>query len=473
MTSPAQDALDLRALARTGPVHFAGVGGAGMVALAELLLRSGVTVSGCDLRDGENLRALGARGATVFVGHDPGHLDGVAALVVTAALPADHPEIMEARKRGIPVLKRAQALGSWVNSGQVLAVAGTHGKTTTTALATEMLAAAGLDPTGVVGGRVEAWEGNLRYGTSDLFVVEADEYDRSFHALTPDVAVVTNLQADHLEVYGDLAGVEAGFRRFLDGLRDDGVVVACADDPGASRLLAGADGRVVTYGISAGSMLRAVDVQVAPDGVRCTLQENGNEVGPFHLSLGGRHNLRNALGAAAAGRALGADWNGLRRAAADFAGVGRRFQRVGMAGDVVVVDDYAHHPAEIDATLDAARAQYPGHRLLVAFQPHLYSRTRDFAEEFGMAVARADVVWVTDVFPAREKPIAGVTGELVAAAAREIGTAEVRYEPVLEGLAPAMAEELQAGDVVFTLGAGSIGTVGPALLQLRREALDA
>jgi len=473
MSSRGRDPVDLRALARTGPVHFAGVGGAGMVALAELLLRSGVPVSGCDLRDGENLRALEARGATVFVGHDPRHLDGVAALVVTAALPADHPETAAARERGIPVLKRAQALGSWVNSGQVLAVAGTHGKTTTTALATEMLAAAGLDPTGVVGGRVEAWEGNLRYGTSDLFVVEADEYDRSFHALTPDVAVVTNLQADHLEIYGDLAGVEEGFRRFLDGLRDDGVVVACADDPGASRLLAGAPGRVVTYGTSAGSMLRAVDVQVAPDGVRCILQEDGNEVGPFHLSLGGRHNLRNALGAAAAGRALGAGWDGLRSAAADFAGVGRRFQKVGMAGDVVVMDDYAHHPAEIEATLDAARAQYPERRLLVAFQPHLYSRTRDFAGDFGTAVARADVVWVTDIFPAREKPIDGVTGELVAAAARKIGTAEVRYQPELEGLAPAMAGELQAGDVVFTLGAGSIGTVGPTLLQLRREALDA
>ncbi len=461
--------VDLRELAGSGPVHFAGVGGAGMYALAELLLRSGCPVSGCDVRDGRNVRELRELGARVSVGHDASHLDDAVALVITSALPADHPELLAAHERGIPVLKRAQALGAWVNPGRVVAVAGTHGKTTTTALATEILARAGLDPTGLVGGRVAAWSGNLRYGGSDLYVVEADEYDRSFHTLEPDVAVVTNLEADHLDIYGDLDGVETGFRRFLDGVRPDGRVVVCADDPGASRLLAGVPGEAYSYGTSAGSMLRAVDVEHHVGGVRCTLVEEGEERGRLELGLGGLHNLRNALGAAAAARWLGSSWDAIRAACADFSGVGRRFQLLGAADDVVVVDDYAHHPTEIAATLQAARAAYPERRLVVAFQPHLYSRTRDFAEEFGEALGSADLLWVTDVFPAREAPIPGVTGELVADAARSSGRADVRYREALEGLADAMAGEVRAGDVVFTLGAGSVETVGPELLERLEE----
>jgi UDP-N-acetylmuramate--alanine ligase len=436
-----------------------------MFALAELLLRSGGRVSGCDLRDSRNLRELEDRGGRIWRGHDTDHLDDAVALVVTAALPADHPEVVAARKRGIPVLKRARALGSWVNEGRVVAVAGTHGKTTTTALATEMLAAAGLDPTGVVGGRVSGWSGNLRFGASDLFVVEADEYDRSFHALTPDVAVVTNLEADHLEVYGDLAGVESAFGRFVDQVRDGGWLVACADDPGAARLLHGRGARPYTYGTAAGSMLRAVDVAADPDGVRCTVVEEGAEVGQLRLRMGGLHNLRNALGAAAAARRVGAGWDAIRTAAASFAGVGRRFQRLGELRGVLVVDDYAHHPTEIEAALTAARAAYPGRRLVVAFQPHLYSRTRDFADDFGAAVAAADLAWVTDVFPAREEPIAGVTGRLVADAAADAGGAEVRYHPELDGLAEAICAELDTGDVVVTLGAGSVESLGPELLR--------
>jgi UDP-N-acetylmuramate--alanine ligase len=231
--------VDLRRLARSGPVHFMGVGGAGMCALAALLLRHGGRVSGCDLKPSRALGDLEELGATVHLGHEASHVEGASALVVTSAVPADHPEILRAAELGIPVLKRAQALGAWVNRGRVVAVAGTHGKTTTTAMATEILAAAGMEPTGFVGGRVAAWGGNLRFGSDTLYVVEADEYDRSFHTLTPDVAVVTNLEADHLDVYGDLEGVRSGFHRFLEGVRPGGTVVACADDHGASALLAG------------------------------------------------------------------------------------------------------------------------------------------------------------------------------------------------------------------------------------------
>lgn len=465
--------VDLRALAARGPVHFMGAGGAGMVALAELVLRSGGEVSGCDLKESVSLRDLAARGATVAVGHDAAHVDDATALVMTSAVPADHPELLRAFERGIPVLKRAQALGAWVNRGRVVAVAGTHGKTTTTAMATEILAVAGLHPTGLVGGRVAAWKGNLRFGNGDLYVVEADEYDRSFHTLTPDVAVVTNMEADHLDIYGDLEGVRAGFRTFLRGMRAGGVVAACADDHGSASLLASAGPSATSYGLSAGSRVRGVDVTADAAGTVCRVLEDGEDRGTLRLPLGGVHNLRNALGAACAARALGVSWDAVRQALASFGGVGRRFERLGSVRGVQVVDDYAHHPTEIRATLRAARATFAGARLVVAFQPHLYSRTRDFHTDFGAAVAGADVAWITDVFPAREAPIPGVTGALVADAARAAGGADVRYLPSVDELPSALAGELRDGDVLLTLGAGSVEAVGPRVLRELEEGVHA
>jgi UDP-N-acetylmuramate--alanine ligase len=458
--------VDLRALSRVGPVHFMGAGGAGMCALAELLLREGGHVTGCDLKDSPSLRSLEALGATVHPGHDPSHSEHASALVVTSAVPQNHPEILRAQELGVPVLKRAQALGSWVNRGRVLAVAGTHGKTTTTAMAADMLAAAGQDPTGLVGGRVSGWGGNLRHGGGDLYVVEADEYDRSFHTLAPDVAVVTNMETDHLDIYGDLEGVRRGFRTFLEGMRDGGRVVACADDRGAASLLSEVGGSGYSYGLSAGSCLRAVDVRVGPSATSCRVWEDGVDVGLLTVALGGLHNLRNALGAAAAVRSLGAGWDAIRSSMAEFRGVGRRFEHLGEVAGVRIVDDYAHHPTEIEATLAAARAAYPESRLVAAFQPHLYSRTRDFSDAFGTALAGADVVWVTDVFPAREAPVPGVTGALVADAARQAGATQVRYHPLVEDLAEALASTLAAGDVLLTLGAGSVESVGVEVLQI-------
>lgn len=457
--------LDLRALARQAPVHFMGVGGAGMCALAELLLRHGGRVSGCDLKESQAMRDVAALGAEVHVGHDAAHAEEASALVVTAAVPPSHPELLRAMERGIPVLKRAQALGAWVNQGRVVAIAGTHGKTTTTAMATEILAAAGMEPTGLVGGRVASWEGNLRFGSGDLYVVEADEYDRSFHTLTPDVAVVTNLEADHLDIYGDLEGVRAGFRTFLEGVREGGRVAVCADDPGAARLLASVARGGLSYGLSAGSRLRAVEVRTGAGATRFRVMEDGADRGEFSLPLGGEHNLRNALGAAAAARALDADWSAIGQALAGFRGVGRRFERLGEVAGVHIVDDYAHHPTEIRATLEAARASFPGCRLVVAFQPHLYSRTRDFHGEFGTALAGADVTWITDVFPAREAPIPGVTGEMVVRATEEAGGGDVRYHASVDDLSEALADDLRPGDVLLTLGAGSVDRVGGEVLQ--------
>ena len=465
--------VDLRAIAKDRPVHFVGIGGAGMCALAELLLRSGGRVSGCDLKESTTLRDLAGLGASVHIGHDAGHVSGAAALVITSAMPADHPELAAARAAGIPVLKRAEALGAWVASGQVVAIAGTHGKTTTTAMTTEILAHAGRDPTGLVGGRVAGWQGNLRFGAGSLFVVEADEYDRSFHQLTPDVAVVTNVEADHLDVYGDFEGVRRGFVDFLSRLRPGGRVLVCADDHGASSLLPPLGRTGYTYGTSAGSMLRAVEVTVGPQMTRCTVVEEGQRVGALVLRKGGRHSLLNALGASGAARALGVAWSAILEALAEFTGVARRFERLGEAAGVSVVDDYAHHPTEIRVTLETARAVFAGRRIVAAFQPHLYSRTRDFTAQFGEALAVADVVWVTDVFPAREAPVPGVTGELVATAARSAGAADVRYHADLATLPEALIGALRAGDVLVTLGAGSIETLGQDVLERLGEPVHA
>jgi UDP-N-acetylmuramate--alanine ligase len=453
--------IDLRALARTGTVHFVGICGAGMSALAELILRSGGRVSGCDARPGavgESLRRLGAE---VVAGHDPSHVEGASAVVATAAVPADHPELRAARERGIPVLKRAAALGALVNQGTVLAIAGTHGKTTTTAMTTAILDEAGLDPTGFVGGRVPGWGGGLRVGSDELFVVEADEYDRSFLTLSPDVAVVTTVDADHLDIYGTLEAVEAAFREFVAPVPEDGPIASGADDAGARRLLLEvAGGRGLGYGLSPAATLRAVDIERRGTGSRFTLEEDGRALAPIELGVPGLHNIRNALGAIAAARHVGAGMDAAARALKAFRGVARRFQIVGEARGVVMVDDYAHHPTEVAATIEAAREAYPTRRLVAVFQPHLFTRTRDFADAFGRALVGADQLWITDVYPAREPAIPGVTGALVAAAAEAAGARDVVYEPDRERLADRLSASLRAGDLCVTMGAGDIDETG-------------
>jgi UDP-N-acetylmuramate--alanine ligase len=435
-----------------------GIGGAGMAPLAELVLRSGGRVSGCDAQLGSATSALADQGATVLEGHDQAHVAGIAALVITAAIPQDHPEVETARRAGIPILKRAEALGSIVNRGTVIGIAGTHGKTSTTALTTAALVSAGLDPTALVGGRVAEWGGNLRLGGSRYFVVEADEYDRSFLTLRPHIAVVTTLEADHLDIYGSLEAVEAAFAAFADSVSEDGVVVGCADDHGVGRLLPRLRNRrdgVLTYGSSAGSMLRIEAVELKGHESRFQLRLRGKKVGAVRLRAPGMHNIRNATAAAAVAHALGGEWGAITEGLAGYAGVERRFQTVGEAAGVKVIDDYAHHPTEIAATLQATRAGFPGARLVAVFQPHLYSRTRDFAEEFGRALALADRVFVTDVFAAREAPIEGVSGELIADAVRRAG-GDVSYLPARGEVAESVAAVLRPRDLCLTLGAGDL-----------------
>ena len=458
---------DLRRLSSEGRVHFMGVAGAGMCALAELFATSGGSVSGCDLRSGSSTDRLRTMDVQIHEGHEANHVEGAAALVVSAAVPLDHPEVQEALERGIPVFKRAEALGQWVNQGRVLAVAGTHGKTSTTAMTTEILEAAGMDPTGFVGGRVPAWGGNLRSG-GDLYVVEADEYDRSFLELKPTVAVVTNVEADHLDTYGALEGVMDAFKEFLDGLLPDGYAVICTDDPGASRLVTDLASRVRTYGLEPGAQVRAVDVEASAVGMDFRVIDEGVDRGTFRLPVPGVHNLRNALGAATAAGCFEVDWDTVRAGLAAYQGVERRFDTVGLERGILVVDDYAHHPSEIQATLAAARGAHPDRRIVAVFQPHLFTRTRDFAEEFGQALAEADSIWVTDVFPAREAPIQGVTGEMVALAAGRAG-GNVSYHADVSTMADTLVTDLASGDLLLTMGAGSVDRVAHEVMALLEE----
>jgi UDP-N-acetylmuramate--alanine ligase len=446
------------------PVHFVGIAGAGMSALAELFLRRGVAITGCDANPAgaDDLRRLG-----VFVeAHDPAHVDQARALVVTSAMPKDHPELARARERGIPVIRRAEALGEVTVGRELVAVAGTHGKTTTTVMTATALAAAGRDPTALVGGRVGTWEGNLLAGSDRLYVVEADEYDRSFLALTPTVAVVTNVEADHLDIYTDLADIKRAFAQFMRGARS---IVLCADDAGANSLATPSSAEVIRYGAtSRDARLVATSIETSAAGSSFDVLYDDDRLGRVELAVPGRHNVLNALAAIGGGLALGADFAAMARGLATFTGAERRFQRLGEARGVTVVDDYAHHPTEIAATLAAARAAFDGRRLVAAFQPHLYSRTRDFAKEFGESLAAADAVYLTEIYPAREQPIQGVTATLVADAIAAAG-GRLAWRGERAGLADALASGVRQGDVVLTIGAGDVTKTGPELLERLRE----
>jgi UDP-N-acetylmuramate--alanine ligase len=451
---------------KPGPVHFVGIAGAGMSALAELFVKRGYTVTGCDtsLATAGDLRALGIE---LFEGHDPSHVVGASEVVVTSAVRRDHPELARARELGIPVIRRAEALGRAVSGGELVAVAGTHGKTTTTVMTTEALRSAGLEPTGLAGGRVGTWNGNLSSGSNKLFVVEADEYDRSFHALSPTIAVVTNIEEDHLDIYpGGISEIRDAFAQFARGAR---VIVLCADDPGATTLPVPSSAEIIRYGIeSSDARLVASDIESQNGGSSFVVRYDNENLGTVSLRVPGMHNIRNALAAVASGLALDTTVEAMRAGLEAFNGVERRFERLGDAGGVTIVDDYAHHPTEIEATLQAARAAFPERRIIVAFQPHLYTRTRDFHREFASALGLADVVYLCDLYPAREQPIAGVSARLVSESMAANGRAPDWEGPRSEA-ASALASGVRAGDVVLTVGAGDITRTGRELKELLQK----
>lgn len=454
MTQPLLDKSDSR------PVHFVGIAGAGMSSLAELFIRRGVTVTGCDMNPGgaADLERLGVR----VTPHDPSHVDHARALVVTSAMPKNHPELTRAREKGIPVIRRAEALGEVTVGRELVGIAGTHGKTTTTVMTTTALAAAGREPTGIVGARVAQWEGNLWSGGDSLYVVEADEYDRSFLALTPTVAVVTNMEADHLDIYADLADIRGAFAQFARGAR---TIVLCGDDAGASSLPTPSTTEVLRYGItSPDARVIASNVQSRGLGSSFEVVFDGDRLGTIELKVPGRHNILNALAAVSSGIALGADFKDVARGLASFVGAERRFQWLGEGKGISVIDDYAHHPTEIAATLAAARGAFPGRRIIAAFQPHLFSRTRDFSTEFGSALAGADAVYLTEIYPAREQPIAGVDSGLIERALKSAG-GKLAWRGERGTLADTLASQAKDGDVVITIGAGDITKTGPELLK--------
>lgn len=443
------------------PIHFVGIAGAGMRALAELLARRGVTVTGCDANPGAT-RDLQALGIEVARGHSPDHVAGARELIVTSAMPRNHPELERARELGIPITRRAEALGRAVVDGRVVGIAGTHGKTTTTVMTTAALASAGLRPTGIAGGRVGEWNGNLRYESDELFVVEADEYDRSFLTLSPTVAVVTNVEADHLDIYRDLEDITATFARFVKGAA---AIVLCDDDAGARSVSLPPSAEVVRYGIkSRDARLVASDIRSDGQSTTFAVAYDGDALGDVSLRVPGFHNVQNALAAIGSGLVLGTEVDAMREGLLAFRGVDRRFQHLCDVVGVTIIDDYAHHPTEISATLQAARASYPGRRIVAAFQPHLFTRTRDFSDAFGAALSAADCVFLTEIYPAREQPIPGVTSELVASSMTRAGH-PVIWQGSRSDLADALTGFVREGDVVITIGAGDITQTGAELRE--------
>jgi UDP-N-acetylmuramate--alanine ligase len=447
-------------------LHFVGAGGAGMSGIAEvLLLSTPLEISGCDIALSENTERLQKLGAKIAVGHDPRHVEEADLLVVSSAVDTGNPEVARAIAMGVPVIRRAEMLGEIMRLKQGVAVAGTHGKTTTTSLTGLVLTEAGFDPTIVVGGQVRILGTNARLGKGDFLVAEADEYDRSFLELTPVVAVVTNVEADHLDCYKDLADILDAFAIFANRVPFYGSVVACLDDAGVRQLLPRIKRRVVTYGESPEAAIRAVDIRLEASGTEFEVREGETwSLGRVHLSLPGKHNVLNALAAVAVGRELSIPFPVIARALAEFTGVVRRFERKGERNGVLVVDDYAHHPTEIAATLAAARQVYPQRRLVALFQPHLFSRTRDFAKEFGKSLAAADFAIVTDVYPSREKPIPGITGRLVSDAVTAAGGKSVLYVEEKSRVPRELVRVLAPGDLLVTLGAGDVGRLGESYL---------
>ena len=446
-------------------LHLMGIGGVGMCGIAEVLLAEGLSVSGCDLADNERTRRLAELGAVVHRGHHPDHLEGVDALVVSAAVSAGEPELEAARSGGVQVIRRAEMLAELMRMRRGIAISGIHGKTTTTALIGHLLTHAGADPTVIVGGRAHFLGGHARIGAAPLLVCEADEYDRSFLELTPHLAVITNLEPEHLDCYGGLEDLRSAFTTFANRTSVFGAVVVCADDPGAWELRRDLRRRVIGYGASAEAEVRMTILSADSGGTRFAVSRDGGPLGEAHLPLPGTFNALNAVAAITIGLELGLDFEILADGCAGFTGVARRFEVRGERRGVTVVDDYAHHPTELRAVLEATRQAMPGQRVTAVFQPHLYSRTRDFAPEFAAALLGADTVVVLPIYPARERPIEGVSAQLVVDEAVKLGHPQVLAGPPPEEALGLLEDLLHPGDVLLTLGAGDVDRLAAAWME--------
>jgi UDP-N-acetylmuramate--alanine ligase len=450
-------------LSADATVHLVGVGGAGMSPLATILLERGHRVTGSDLKTGPALDALVALGADVAVGHDAAHVGDADLVVISSAVPPSNPEVAEARSRGIPVVLRAQLLELLMEGRRRILVAGTHGKTTTTSMAAAILVGAGLDPGFAIGGVLTGAGVSARAGRGELFVAEADEAYRSFLHLTPDCAIVTNLEMDHHDEYADEAAVVEAFLGFAARRTPDGPFIVCLDDEGAAALRGQLDDPVVTYGTAPEADIRIAEVAYDEQGSRFRLVRAGEDLGLFMLPFTGLHNVLNATAAVAAATWAGADVEAAREALGSFSGTRRRFQRIGEARGVLVIDDYAHHPTEIDAVIAAARESRPGGRVIVAFQPHRWSRTTAFGPAMGRSLAAADLALVTDVFAAGEDPVPGRGAEAVVASGRAAG-GSLEHVGGPDAVPDRVADAAAPGDIVLVLGAGDITHQAPRVL---------
>ena len=459
-------------------IHFVGLGGVGMSGIAEVLFNLGYSVSGSDLSDSAALKRLAALGLQTFVGHAASHVSGADVVVTSTAVQADNVEVMAAREKRIPVVPRALMLAELMRLKQGIAIAGTHGKTTTTSLVASVLAEAGLDPTFVIGGRLNSALTNARLGQGDYIVVEADESDASFLNLLPVMAVVTNIDADHMETYGhDFGRLKQAFVDFLHRMPFYGRAILCTDDAAVRDIVPQLHCPMTSYGFNADAQVRALAVRAADGQMQFTVQRRTDADLPdlpVVLNLPGMHNVLNALAAIAVAMELGIEDAAVQKALAGFKGVGRRFQRYGevtarQGGAFTLVDDYGHHPVEMAVTLAAARGAFPARRLLLAFQPHRYTRTRDCFDDFVKVIAQADGVLLAEVYGAGETPIAGADGRSLLDALRLAGQIEPVFVDHIENMAQAIVENARAGDVVLCMGAGSIGAVPARVLELAQE----
>ena len=457
-------------------IHFVGLGGAGMSGIAEVLHNLGYTISGSDLSDSATLRRLAALGIRTCVGHAGAHIEGADAVVTSTAVKPDNPEVLAAREKKIPVVPRAVMLAELMRLKQGIAIAGTHGKTTTTSLVASVLAEAGLDPTFVIGGRLNSANANARLGSGDYIVVEADESDASFLNLMPVMAIVTNIDADHMETYGhDFGNLKKAFVDFLHRMPFYGTAILCTDDAAVREIVPQVNCPVTSYGFDEGAQVRAINVRAVAGQMHFTVQRRNGVVLPdldVVLNLAGRHNVLNALSAIAVAAELDVPDAALLKALAEFKGVGRRFQRYGEVaaqggGTFTLIDDYGHHPVEMAATLAAARGAFPGRRLVLAFQPHRYTRTRDCFEDFVKVIGEADAVLLSEVYAAGEAPIVAADGRSLTRALRVAGKVEPVFVDDIAAMPQAILDNARDGDVVMCMGAGSIGGVPAKVVELQ------
>jgi UDP-N-acetylmuramate--alanine ligase len=462
-------------LGKIRKIHFVGIGGAGMSGIAELLLNLGFSVSGSDLKPTAVTRRLEHLGARIFIGHSAAYVVGSQVVVVSSAVSPMNPEVLEAKRLEIPVIPRAEMLAELMRLKFSVAVAGAHGKTTTTSMIAFMLTEAELDPTAVIGGRLDAFGSSARLGRGELMVVEADESDRSFLCLLPSIAVVTNIDREHLDHYRDMDEILDAFVSFMNKVPFYGAVIACVDPPWGKAVEAirpQLRRRVVTYGIEPGAAIQAADVEVHQGGSLFQVVEAGNPIFTVSLAVPGRHNVQNALAAVGVGLELGLRGDQIRRGLENFRGADRRFEVKAEVDGVTVVDDYGHHPTEIQATLAAARAR-GGRRIWAIFQPHRYTRTKFLMDDFGSAFAGCERVYVLDIYPAGEDSIPGITSERLVERMRETGCPAARYAPSMDSLVPELAGEAARGVLILTIGAGSISKLAEELAQALKTARKA